>query len=65
MLLYILLLYNSKNKLLQLSHNKVDFHGIIVQVDLGAQRCSDTWIPDEISRNSETHLKYVLEPGLK
>lgn len=63
MLLFILFLYNSKNSLLHPSHNKVDLYGIILQVDLGAQRCLDTWIPDGISRNSERHLKYILEPG--
>lgn len=53
MLLFILLLYNSKNKLSHFSHYKVDLYGIIVQVV--AQRCSDTWLTDGINRNSETH----------
>lgn len=54
MLLFILLLYNSKNKLWYLSHNKVDLYGISVQVDSGAQRCSDTWLPESVEIQRDT-----------
>lgn len=64
MLLFILLLYNSKNKLLQLCHNKVDLYGIIVQVDLGRQ---NVHIPGFLMESVEIqrHLKYIFELGHK